>query len=69
MKDASNSPALVTRLLHAVSGLNPVRAEIFDRLYVRGQSIPEAQMAMGLDPQHFESERSSMLRSFIRAVS
>ena len=66
---ADAAPALVAHLLRAAAGLSAERAEIFDRLYLHGQSAQKVQQDLGMDGRRFESERRSMLRALICATS
>jgi len=62
-----NQEILTQKLLRLACHLPQQRYEIFQRLYVHGQSAELVREDMRMSADHFEEERRGLLRSFICA--
>lgn len=63
---AMSDRLFVERILRGSRLLPRLRQQIFDRLYVRGESPQQVRESLGLDEKRFEQERAAALRSLMR---
>lgn len=62
---SADKAAFLQRLLRGAGNLPATRFEIFQRVYVRGQTEVQAASEMGLDVNVFESERRAAVRTLM----
>ncbi len=61
--DQAAAGSCTAQMLNASSRLSGIAYELFNRVYLKGQSKTAAAHALGLDAERFRTEHSSMLRA------